>query len=799
MKSAFLFTLVFFVCSCKTVAPPLIPGPRVQLPNGWSLSPVGRSLQLGDFPMNTALSPAGRLLAVTNNGVGYQYLQLVDVQTEKTVDSMPVAKAFYGLAWAGDGQRLYASGGLDNWIMIYSVKNQKLHRDTLLRLGEPGANIFPVGLAADDAHGQLFICTKGDSTLYVCNTRTYTVKKKIKLESEGYACTLSPGGELFVTLWGLKKVAVFDVATLARKYDLPVGDHPNEMLFSKNGRWLFVANALDNSVSILDTRSRRTFETLNAALYPDAPNGSTTNSLALSPDERTLYIANADNNCLAVFDVSGLQAQKPVASRSRGFIPTGWYPTSVRTAGNKILVANGKGFTSLPNPDAPRPDGEKHHASQYIGALFLGTLSIIDPPNDRQLATWSKQVYANTPYTKAKELLAAGEPGNPIPMRVGDPSPIKYVFYIVKENRTYDQVLGDMPEGNGDASLCLFPQKITPNQHALSREFVLLDNFYVDAEVSADGHNWSLGAYANDYVEKSWPTEYGGRGGVYDYEGTRKLAQPKGGYLWDYCRRAGLSYRTYGEFADDYKPNYPTIAGHFCTTYPAWDLSVFDIAREQIWEHDFDSLLAIGQVPRLSTLRIYSDHTSGLAKGAYTPQAAVADNDLAVGRFIEHLSNSDIWRESVVFILEDDAQDGADHVDAHRSIAFVAGPYVRRGYVDHSMYSTSGMLRTMELILGLPPMSQYDAAATPMWRCFTSSPDFKPYVAKPNQIPLDTRNIAVNDLSRISETFNLAQLDAVPDRLFNEVLWKAIKGADSEMPAPKRAAWVVIRAEQDED
>ena len=798
MKNVLLFTLVFFILSCRTVAPSLIISPRVQLPNGWSLTPAGRSLQLGDLPMNTVLSPDNRLLAVTNNGVGYQYIQLIDVQTEKTVDSMLVAKAYFGLAFGENGQRLYASGGPDNWVMVYSLKNQKLHRDTVIRLGTAApSKIWPVGLVADEARQHLFVCTKEDSSLYVCNTRNFTVEKKIKLESEAYTCVLSPTGELYVSLWGLKKVAVFDAATLVRKADLAAGDHPNELILSKNGQFLFVANALDNSVSVIDTRNRKTVETLNAALYPDAPNGSTTNSLALSPDEKTLYIANADNNCLAVFDVSGLSAATPRASRSRGFIPTGWYPTSVRTVGKKILVANGKGFSSLPNPEAPQPANGKYRASQYIGALLLGTLSIIDEPDDKLLAQYSRLVYANTPYTKEKERMAAGEPGNPIPMRVGDPSPIKHVFYIVKENRTYDQVLGDMPEGNGDSSLCLFPEKITPNQHALSREFVLLDNFYVDAEVSADGHNWSLGAYANDYVEKNWPTEYGGRGGTYDYEGTRQLAHPKGGYLWDYCKRAGLAYRTYGEFADDYKPNYATIAGHFCTAYPAWDLSMHDIQREKIWEHDFDSLLTIGKVPSLSTLRVYCDHTSGMSKGAFSPQAAVADNDLAVGQLIEHLSKSSIWKESVVFVLEDDAQDGADHVDAHRSIAFVAGAYVKRGLVDHTMYSTSGMLRTMELILGLPPMSQYDAAATPMWRCFSKTPDMRPYLAKNARIPLDTRNAAVNDLSRISETFNLAQLDAVPGRLFNEVLWKGIKGQNSIMPAPKRSAWVLVRGEEE--
>ena len=396
-------------------------------------------------------------------------------------------------------------------------------------------------------------------------------------------------------------------------------------------------------------------------------------------------------------------------------------------------------------------------------------------------------------------MMADGEAGNPIPMKVGDPSPIKYVFYIIKENRTYDQVLGDMPEGKGDPALCLFPEKITPNQHALAREFVLLDNFYVDAEVSADGHNWSTAAYANDFVEKTWPTSYGGKGGNYDYEGTRRVAFPKKGFIWDYCKRAGVSYRTYGEFADDYKANYETLDGHFCPYYSSWDMDYQDIRRQADWQRDFDSLLAINQVPRFNTIRFGNDHTSGLSKGAYSPNAAVADNDQAVGRLIEHLSHSPIWKESAVFILEDDAQNGADHIDAHRSIAFVVSPYTRRRYADHTMYSTSSMLRTMELILGLPPMSQYDAGAMPMWRSFTATPDFTPFKALPSGVSLDERNVAENRLSRISETFNLAKVDAVPDRLFNEVLWQAIKGEDSQMPAPRRAAWVKVEQEEEEE
>jgi YVTN family beta-propeller protein len=289
---------------------------------------------------------------------------------------------------------------------------------------------------------------------------------------------------------------------------------------TKNGQFLFVANANDNSVSVIDTRQMKVVETLNSALYPDSPSGSTTNGVALSTDEKTLYVANADNNCLAVFDVS-----VPGSSKGKGFIPAGWYPTCVRIAKDNILVSNGKGLSSMANPYGPNPMRKGSEViyeqggravkikEQYIGGLFTGALGIIKTPDDKQLGVYSQAVYKNTPYIKDKELLSDGIAGNPVPQKVGDPSPIKHVFYIIKENRTYDQVLGDMKEGNGDANLCLFGENVTPNEHALAREFVLLDNFYVNGEVSADGHNWSMGGYATDYLEKTWPTNYGGRGG----------------------------------------------------------------------------------------------------------------------------------------------------------------------------------------------------------------------------------------------------------------------------------------------
>jgi phospholipase C len=347
--------------------------------------------------------------------------------------------------------------------------------------------------------------------------------------------------------------------------------------------------------------------------------------------------------------------------------------------------------------------------------------------------------------------------------------------------------------------LVLFGEKYTPNQHALAREFVLLDNFYCDAEVSADGHNWSLGAYATDYLEKTWPTSYGGRGGHYDAEGNRAIANNKDGFIWDNCRRNKVSYRTYGEFADDYKPNIPVLKDHYCPYFTSWDQTVRDTTRVNQWKRDFDSLLAINKVPQLNTLRIINDHTEGLRKGRPTPFAHVADNDLAVGMFIEYLSKSPIWKESVVFIIEDDAQNGADHVDAHRTTAYVAGGFVKRGIVDHTMYSTTSMVRTIELILGLPPMSQYDAAATPMWRCFSNTADPTPFKARPNNIDLAGKNVAINEWQRRSEKFDLTKEDAVPDLEFNIVLWHGIKGSDVPFPAPRRAAFVKLSEKNEKD
>ncbi|MEP6684717.1 MAG: bifunctional YncE family protein/alkaline phosphatase family protein [Parafilimonas sp.] len=799
-----IVVFIFLVSSLKALAQQKINIPsQIKLPNGWSLTPVGKSLQLGDLPLNIAISSTKKYFAITNNGQSTQSILLFDAQHQKRVDSITIAKSWLGLKFSADEKYLYASGGNDNRILKYAIINNKLHLKDSIMLGAPWPNeISPAGFDIDDVKQLMYVVTKENNSLYVLNLKTKKVIKKDTLGAEAYTCLLSPDkSELYISVWGGDKVKIFNTITQKLTDSIAVGDNPNDMCLSRNGKYLYVCNANDNSVSVIDIRKRKVFETLNAALYPNSVPGSTTNSVALSADEKTLYIANADNNCIAVFDVS-----KPGSSTSKGFIPVGWYPTCVRTIGNKIYVANAKGFTSMPNSlfdpfhtnstiDYQKGDNDQY----YIGGLFKGTLSIINTPTQQQLNLYSRQVYKNTPYNKNKELESAGEKNNPVPQLIGDSSPIKYVFYIIKENRTYDQVLGDMPEGNGDTSICLFGEKITPNEHAISREFVLLDNFYVNAEVSADGHNWSMGAYADDYLEKTWPTSYGGRGGKYDSEGNRAIANNKGGFIWDHAAKAGVSYRTYGEFADDYKPNIPVLKNHICPYYTGWDLKVRDTVRLNQWKKDFDSLIAINALPHLNTLRFPNDHTAGLGKNRYTPFSYVAENDLAVGLFVDYLSKSSIWKQSVVFILEDDAQDGPDHVDAHRSTAYITGGFVKRHYVDHTMYSTTSVLRTIELILGIPPMSQYDASSPSMWRCFQSTPDITPYNAKPLQYDINQKNIAENAWQRKSETFDFSKEDIIPDREFTEVIWKAVKGADAIVPAPKRAAFVKQNKQKDDD
>jgi YVTN family beta-propeller protein len=807
------------------------------LPNGWTLTPEGAQVPTSDLPLNMVLSNDGAYLLVTTNGNGDQTINVIDLRRGESAQTVSVKKSWLGLTFAPDGKRFFVSGGDDNEVMVFDFAEGKAEESGKIILGSAdyhklndrdraaarrqglGEYAFPAGIAVTPDGKRLYVAENLTHKVAVVDLATRQVITKIAVGEYPYDCEASGDGKrVYVSNWGSRSVAVIDTAGNQVINNIPVGDHPNDLELTRDGRILYVANANSNTVSVVSTEQMKEIEAISTALHPKSPIGSTPNAVALSPDEKTLYIANADNNDVAVVDVA-----KRGSSEVEGFIPTGWYPTSVRVSkdGKRIFVANGKGVASAANPQGPNP--YKGRTPQYIGSMLKGTVSLINLPAKAKLAQLTRRVYANSPYTD-EMLKAARAPKEKtaIPSRVGAPSPIKHVIYVIKENRTYDQVLGDMKEGNGDPSLCLFGEEVTPNQHALAREFVLLDNFYVDAEVSADGHNWSMAAYATDYTEKTWPTNYSNRGRSYDYEGSKKIARPTGGYIWDYCARAGVTYRSYGEFvaSREGKPggggetggdpgaapkresdtNEKALEGHFSATFPTWDLNVPDNKRIDAWLEEFREYEKNGRLPQFQIVRIGGNHTQGTRPGAPTPRAHVAENDLAVGRLVEAVSHSErYWKETAIFIIEDDAQNGPDHVDAHRSIAFVASPYTKRRYVDSTMYTTSGMLRTMELIVGLPPMSQYDAAATPMYNSFTNQADLAPFKHLEARVDLAEKNPENAPGSQRSAQLDFSKEDAAPDIEFNEIIWKSVRGANSRMPAPVRSAFVRAIDDDDDD
>ncbi len=804
------------------------------LPNGWKIAPAGRHIQVGDLPLAMAESPDGRWLLVANNGYALPTISIVDIQHQSVRGTLQLDHAWVGLAWHPDGKRVYVSGAANNTVHELTWADGVLTRAPDLVLGRPmeiprpdaeSANInrpdpvpptdpalqpepvpqsFIGGLAITPDGTRLFAVHVLGQIVSAVDLKTGHVLHSIDLPAEAYTCVVSPDGTtLYVSLWGGAKVLAYETKTFRLTGEFDVGEHPNAMVLSRDGTRLFVACANTNAVFAIDVPGRRVIEQVSVAMSPGAPPGTTPNHVSLSPDENRLLVANADNNTVAVLDVSNRGA-----TQVAGFIPTGWYPTasSFSRDGRQIFVLSGKGLTSEANPrNGP-------NRFEYIGGMLTGTLSFLPAPDRDALQTLTKMAVSVTPYSDEHRLAPVNPPvASPVPGRVGAPSPIKHLFYVIRENRTYDQVFGDLDRGNGDPTLCLFGDEVTPNAHALVREFGLLDNFYVDAEVSYDGHAWSMGAYATDFVEKLWPTNYARRGAVYLSEGTGvmrnaygNVAAPRDGYIWDAALRKNLSVRSYGEFAH-WGPGTPAdraagrvpaiasvpgLAGRINEHYPPWDLSIPDNKRVDIWAREFAEHDASGQVPALSIVRLGNDHTNGTRAGWPTPRAMVAENDLAIGHLVETISRSRVWKESAIFILEDDAQNGPDHVDAHRSPALVISPFAKRRSVDSTLYTTSGMLRTMELIRGLPPMSQYDAAATPMYNAFQPTPDLAAYVHLEPRISLVERNDRWTWGADASSRMNLAEADLAPDRELNEIIWRSVKGAASPMPPITRSAFV---------
>jgi DNA-binding beta-propeller fold protein YncE len=788
-------------------APRTLPGVKAGgttlLPNGWSLKPAGKQVPLGDFPVNLALHPDGRWLAILHAGAGDHEIALVDLKKQKIVSRVIIDQTFYGLCFSADGKQLYASGGESEVVHAFDFADGLLSRHREFKIVDPKEKFIPAGLAFGSRDGgTLAVAGPWGGAVAFVRVEMPDAPKKVALgkESFPYACLFDKDGDrLFVSLWNKAAVAVIDTKSNEVSATWPTESHPTEMVLSPDGKTLFVACANSTKVTVLDAAGGKGLQTISCSLYPAVPKGNTPNSLCLTPDGKMLFVANADNNNLAVFNVAEPGQAKPL-----GFIPVGWYPTSVRynPADKRLYVANGKGDRSFANPQGPNPTlpAAEQTLRQYIARLLRGTLGIIELPDPDRMAKYSKDAYGCSPLKADQGVTARRPEDSPIPGKPEDKSPIKNVIYIIKENRTYDQVLGDVKEGNGDPALCLFPEKVSPNHHKLVREFVLLDNFYCDGEVSADGHEWSMGAYATDFVEKVWPLVYRPdphKKIGYPSEGSYPIATPAGGYIWDRCADAKVTYRSYGEWiqnakkvGDPGKARAKALEGHFDPLFRGFDLEYPDQKRADRFLEELKGFEEKGEMPQLTILRLPNDHTSGTKAGLPTPTAYVADNDLALGRVVEAVSRSKFWKQTAIFVVEDDAQNGPDHVDAHRTVALVISPWTKRKYVDSTMYSTASLLRTVELILGLKPMSQFDAAARPMYASFRGKADETPYEHVAPGASLDEKNAKTAWGAKMSEKFDLTKEDAVDDLLFNEVIWRSVKGAASPMPPPVRAAFV---------
>jgi YVTN family beta-propeller protein len=753
--------------------------------------------------MGMTLDRTGQYLFITNNGQGTQSLMVFDTVAKRVVETKPYPPPealFLGIAVSLDNARVYASAGGNNKIRVFAFNPPRLTELEPIVLGGEKDWLYPCGLAiAEDGKTLYAALNLANAVAKIDLTsgsiRTLSFGPPASPESTGplpYTLQLAKDGkDLYVSLQNEGGIAVVNIERFQERARIKTGRHPSAMALSHDGQRLYVANTNADTITVVDTASQESRATIDLSPYPGAPFGSMPNALALSGDDGTLFVSNGGNNDVAVVNTKTLQVT--------GLVPTAWYPSALTLAKDDktLFVANMKGLGAGPNPDGPNPESRRT-TEQYIGSMIQGSLSVIPVPDASTLESYTRIVIGNNEFDEMKNA-RNNRSRNPkphaIPRRPGDPSLIKHVIYVIKENRTYDQVLGDIPEGNGDPSLVLFGPDTTPNHHALAKEFVLFDNFYADAEVSADGHNWSMGAIATDYVQRNWPANYSGRNRPYDFEAGSEAALPPAGYLWNVAARAGLSYRVYGEFGNTSEsedtepaPFARDLEGHLAPNFPPYNLSISDQSRFEAWKEEFDGLVQKGELPSLMIVRLPNDHTAGTRPGMPTPKAMVADNDLALGRLIEAVSRSPFCKDTAVFVVEDDAQNGPDHVDAHRTLCLIASPYARRGVVDSSWYSTVSLIKTIELILGLPPMSQFDAAATPMLNAFTDEPDMRPYLARIPTQPLSEVNGENAFRAKDSLALNLDQeADRMDEEAFNEILWGATKGPDAAMPKPKHA------------
>ena len=656
---------------------------------------------------------------------------------------------------------------------------------------------YPAGIAISPDGRTLYAAENLGDSLAVVDLAERRVVQRLGTERYPYGVAVAPDGTVYTSAWGGWTVSVFPPrggGMLADGARVRVGRHPSALALNASGSRLFVASGSTDRITVVDTKARRVVASLNDASPAGTGEGSTPNAMALSADGARLFVAEADNNAVAVFDLSNGTAGSSSATGGdtlTGRLPVGWYPSSVAVDGADLLVLNGKGRGTAPNVGHWQPGQARPPRSpDYTLGQINGTLTIIPAvkAGAAELDGFSGRVAAANGWNAAR--------------RTDKYPPFEHVIYIIKENRTYDQILGDLTQADGDSALVFFPRPMSPNHHALAERFGIFDRFFVNAEVSPDGHNWSTAAYVTDYSEKTIPTNYSSRGRSYDYEGFNRgvlpsddVAEPSSGYLWNLADRAGITYRNYGEFVvvpDDptgieapaYVATKPALTAHTNTAYPGFSMQVPDQVRADVWLKEFREFVQAGKLPALEIVRLPNDHTAGASAGKPTPRAYMADNDLALGRIIEALSRSPFWKSTIVFVLEDDAQDGPDHVDSHRSPLLVISPY-NRGRVMHRFANTTDVLATIEDILGLGRMSQFDHYGRPLGEIWATTPDLTPYTALTPSVSLKELNPKRGAMAEASKKLTLKVEDTSDDDLFNRILWTTIKG-DKPYPGTRR-------------
>jgi YVTN family beta-propeller protein len=775
-----------------------------RLPTGARLDPAGRSIPVGNMPLAAIASPDGKHLVLALSGWRQQGIDVVSRATGAVVQHVEQPGAFIGLAWSRDGRSLYVSGGGADAVYRYDWSPNDSRPATLAdsiplgrgASGEPGTR-YPAGIAMSPDGRLLYVAENLTDSLAVVDVSTRRVTQRLPAGRFPYAVAAAPDGRVYVSAWGGSIVTAFGWQNdwLTREGAIEVGRHPSAIALNADGSRLFAASASTDRIAVADTRTRAVTTWLLDPPPDGVAEGSTPNGLALSSDGTRLYAAEADNNAVAVFDLSAASSGVTTArgaDRLIGRIPSQWYPTAIVNAGDSLWVVNGKGKGTGPNRTGPVPNVPPARSDPrgYTLGQLDGTVTVLPGASaGAELDALTSRVTTANGWNARSSVR-------------GQYPPIEHVIYIIKENRTYDQVFGDLPQGDGDSSLLFFPRAVSPNHHALAERFGLFDRFFVNAEVSAQGHMWSTAGYVTDFGEKTTPDSY--RGKRPDREDTDDIDEPATGFLWSAAAKKQLWVRNYGEAAapvqrasgDTTAPRYEGVRAasrpFTSPTYPSFDMTITDQRRADAWLAEFREHERQGKMPALETMHLPSDHTSGARRGLPTPKAYVADNDYALGRIIEALSSSQFWRSTAVFVVEDDAQAGPDHVDSHRSVLIVISPWAAGGVL-HRFVNTTDVLATVEEILGLGTLSQFDHFGRPLRDVWRSTPDLRPYVALTPTQSMTERNLALDDNARRSARLDLATEDRAPDDEFNRILWRAIKGDSVPYPGVRRtglAEWI---------